>query len=66
MEVKKFDDSGCKKAVKIPKRNILKYLVQKSKYNSLPEPKIETICLGKSWKQAQLVIVIIAAILIAR
>ena len=31
IDVKKFDESGCRKAVQIPNRNILKYLVQKSK-----------------------------------
>lgn len=66
IEVKKFDDKGCRKAVNNPNRNTLKYFVQKSKYNSLPEPKIETIWRGKSWKQAQLKMAIAAAILIAR
>ena len=61
IDVKKFDDSGCRKAVNIPKRNTLKYFSQNSKYSASPEPKIETICLGKSWKQAKLVNVMQAA-----
>ena len=64
--VKKLEVSGCKKAVQIPNKNILKYLVQKSKYNSEPEPKIETIWRGKSWKHNQLIVVMIAANLMAR
>lgn len=66
IDVKKLEASGWKNAVKIPKRNILKYFSQNWKYSSLPVPNMETIWRGNNWKQAQLVKVIIAASFNAR
>ena len=66
IDVKKLDDKGCRKAVHIPKRNILKYFSQNEKYNSSPDPNIDTIWRGNNWKQAQLTIVMQNASLMAR
>ncbi len=51
IDEKKFDDNGCILLTNVKNKYILKYLMAKVKYSSVPCPNIDTSCLGKSWNR---------------
>ena len=52
IDVKKVEVIGWRQFAHVKKRNMRKNLMPNSKYVSLPVPKRESICRGKSWNIA--------------